>query len=69
MKSLILNNMTKKDYIIIANAIKQTEIDYLDTAYEGSYKDLLILNLEVAMSKDNPKFDPNKFREFIEKVY
>lgn len=61
--------MTKKDYIIIANAIKQTEIDYLDTAYEGSYKDLLILNLEVAMSKDNPKFDPNKFREFIEKVY
>jgi hypothetical protein len=68
--------MTKKDYIIVAHAIKdvrnyanQSEwFDEKDREAVRHYQEQLIVRLCQYMLADNPKFDSAKFRQFINKV-
>ena len=56
--------MTKKDYIAIANAIKNTIQNNWD---EGSlpFERKLIIQLCILFKKDNPSFDEDKFISYI----
>lgn len=61
--------MTKKDCIAIADIIKDADLfiadkDYIVAGYDVQhyYKERLIS----LMKKDNPKFDEEKFRRYIE---
>lgn len=56
--------MTKKDYIIIANAIK--EIPPAND-FEQAYLKQLAENFCRLFAKDNPKFDERRFITFIGK--
>lgn len=59
--------MTKKDYIIIAECIKVQELvdSNLEKLSAFDYKVRLISRLSEAFLIDNPRFDKNKFRKFI----
>lgn len=62
--------MTKKDYKLIAESLNASTNDFLD--FGLSEKDLtvideavrhIVINLSMALGRDNPKFDPYKFLE------
>ena len=63
--------MTRKDYKIIAEAIRQTREYFVDNYKNGETQDTLITlglntvvrNLQVALKADNPRFSSEVFRE------
>lgn len=57
--------MTKKDYILIANAIITTrgQAGYLENYKQVEYH--LIENLKDLLKKDNNKFDIKRFEDYI----
>ena len=62
--------MTKKDYIVIARAIKQilkdlNSIDPQDIKDSGTLEILITDTMAEALQKDNPKFSTNKWKETI----
>lgn len=63
--------MSKKDYVLIAQVIRDIQYGYLG---EGKYKNGkqqaicdIIINFGDYLKKDNPKFNYNKFVEYINK--
>ena len=60
--------MTKKDYVLIADSIIAAEIKYMR---KGGHIDLieyyLIPELQIRLQKDNPRFDDQRFYEYITK--
>jgi hypothetical protein len=66
--------MTKKDYIIVANAIKQTNsyhegLSLAHTTLLAQYVDVLLDQLAMAFQRDNHRFNEQKFKEFINAVF
>ena len=57
--------MTRKDYILIADAIKEV---YKNTDYDKRTVDAVIYRLSSALSGDNNLFDRDKFRSHIESI-
>ena len=62
--------MTKKDYIIIATAVKTIdkqfpEIDHDNAPEIQKYRALLLGQFQRSFKADNPKFDNDKFINFI----
>ena len=62
--------MTKKDYIIIANALKPFYKDFDGTKYTQTEEESqMVVNIVTAISKalkaDNPKFDSIKFLDYL----
>lgn len=49
--------MTKKDYILIANALRES--------LENSTFKSIVYNIEKALKSDNPRFDRDKFIDYI----
>ncbi len=70
-----LNNMTKQNYIEIANIIKHNMVEQVgygkdvhgDTIYDIQHPDRknMINELCDYFKKDNPRFDANKFKQYI----
>jgi hypothetical protein len=56
--------MSRKDYIAIADAIKRTRKCYPDAkeAFE-----LFVSAVAVVLKKDNPRFDYDRFWDYIER--
>lgn len=52
-------NMTKKDYIIIAEAIAKTKD--MVARVPGHYRARIAVSLAEALRADNPRFDEEKF--------
>lgn len=67
--------MTKKDYELIAHSIMAGKnclgLAENENFREGYYSGILnaVEQLEIALSKDNPKFNAEKFREYIYQDY
>lgn len=61
--------MTKKDYIAIADAIKQSiiETEFIANGEEYIDPNILIENITQAMEKNNPRFDRERFINYINK--
>lgn len=70
-----LNNMSKQDYIEIANIIKHNMVEQVgygkdvhgDTIYDIQHPDRknMINELCDYFKKNNPRFDANKFKHYI----
>lgn len=59
--------MTKKDYILIANALKPFyQADYITTDERNIIVEM-ITAISKALKKDNQKFDPIKFLDYLRK--
>jgi hypothetical protein len=60
--------MTKKDYFLIANAIRFADhaMCVRWTASVREYRKWLVDNLVEKMNMDNVRFDEQRFREFLE---
>lgn len=59
-----LANMTKKDYILIAETIKKAHEALLVGGPETNrYFDYIINHFTMSLKHDNPRFDENKFAE------
>ena len=57
--------MTKKDYIIIADAIAKSILDIVDSEKAGI--DRLIYYIKTELYQDNSSFDGEKFDMYINK--
>lgn len=56
--------MSKKDYIVIANAIRGVKRHYPD---EPSITETVASAIAVVLQKDNPRFDWNRFWDYIQR--
>jgi hypothetical protein len=56
--------MSRKDYIMIADALKKTKNRYPDAkeAFE-----LFVSTIAVVLKRDNPRFDYDRFWDYIER--
>jgi len=67
------SKMTKKDYITIANALKpfydDSELEHIEGLTELEAYNITVTNIVLAiskaLSKDNPKFNPVRFLDYI----
>jgi len=62
--------MTRKDYILIADVLKQSLIDIqsinLSSTHEGLIKEAfkaIVIKFSIALNNDNPRFDLVKFEK------
>ena len=60
-------SMTKKDFTLIATALKQSRADYEHNNYEtqimaNAVIDVVVGNLEMVLRNHFPNFDAGKFR-------
>ena len=58
--------MTKKDYVLIAGAIRET-ISFFDFHQQEQTTGVeqTMIRIEIALKKENPKFDIEKFENYI----
>lgn len=66
--------MTKKDYVVVAEAIKQTNsymhgLEKDQATGAQMYADQLINQLGIAFQRDNMNFSQQRFEDFINKVF